>query len=243
VWAVFVRCHNPYRVVIFWLRFPRVAPSSQPWALLRNPFGILALQACLSCEWRHHGRAVRKRRIYLALVGLGIVIGGVVLLSRPEREPEYGGKKLSEWVDRDGDRKIIRIGSNLPPEEDPIYRIGTNGIPFLLKWLQYEQPAWKRSFFAGINFVLGKVNADWGITDHRERLVHGSGRAFYILGPIAAGAVPELTRIANDPKTPPETASRAARVLELLRFRQLAAEKERTVRQMRSNALEKATAP
>src|SRR6266436_6017462 len=32
--------HNPFRVVIDQTHDPRVARSSQPWALLRNPFGI-----------------------------------------------------------------------------------------------------------------------------------------------------------------------------------------------------------
>src|SRR6185436_16502226 len=32
--------HNPFRVVLVRARDPRVARSSQPWALLRNPFGI-----------------------------------------------------------------------------------------------------------------------------------------------------------------------------------------------------------
>src|SRR6266436_3951048 len=31
---------NPFRVVIDWACDPRVARCSQPWALLRNPFGI-----------------------------------------------------------------------------------------------------------------------------------------------------------------------------------------------------------
>ena len=34
---------NPFRVVLLLPRFPRVARSSQPWALLRNPFGIQRL--------------------------------------------------------------------------------------------------------------------------------------------------------------------------------------------------------
>src|SRR5258708_36258175 len=39
-WAVVGVCPNPFRVVIDRARDPRVARSSQPWALLRNPFGI-----------------------------------------------------------------------------------------------------------------------------------------------------------------------------------------------------------
>src|SRR5437667_8731967 len=36
---------NPFRVVIDRTHDPRVARSSQPWALLRNPVGIGELQA------------------------------------------------------------------------------------------------------------------------------------------------------------------------------------------------------
>ena len=40
---------------------------------------------------------MRKRAVYLMLVVL--VLGGVLVavFGRREREPEYGGKKLSEW--------------------------------------------------------------------------------------------------------------------------------------------------
>ena len=38
--------HNPVGVVGSWRDLPRVARSSQPWALLRNPFGIENVPAC-----------------------------------------------------------------------------------------------------------------------------------------------------------------------------------------------------
>src|SRR6266566_9863620 len=34
------KCHNPVGVELVSVHLPRVARSSQPWALLRNPFGI-----------------------------------------------------------------------------------------------------------------------------------------------------------------------------------------------------------
>src|SRR5258707_310438 len=59
-----VRCRNPFRVVVPRWRFPRVARSSQPWALLRNPFGILRFAALQ--QMRVGGRSgkdkVRKTR-------------------------------------------------------------------------------------------------------------------------------------------------------------------------------------
>src|SRR6266478_4009779 len=41
------RGHNPFRVVKHRSRLPRVARPSQPWALLRNPFGILPMSVSL----------------------------------------------------------------------------------------------------------------------------------------------------------------------------------------------------
>src|SRR6266446_3422437 len=38
------RGHNPVGVVKHRLLVPRIARSSQPWALLRNPFGILSIR-------------------------------------------------------------------------------------------------------------------------------------------------------------------------------------------------------
>jgi len=204
------------------------------------------VRACVSRERAHDIGAMPKRRLFLVLIGGVVFVGVFVVIAlgfRPAREPEYEGKKLSQWVDRYGE-SFARIGSNLPPlEDDPIYRIGTNGIPFLLKWLQYEQPAWKRSLYHAVNFALDKVNPDWEITDRWERRANGSGIAFYILGPAGSGVVPELIRLARDPTTPPESASRAAGVLQALRLRELAAEQERVLRQMRSNALQKVIAP
>jgi len=170
---------------------------------------------------------VRKRRIYLALVGLGIVIGGIVVLSRPEREPEDGGVPLSRLVERLGSGRYIwddtKFQLGLHSQMASVSRIGTNAIPYLLKSIRYEQPAWKRSLFAGINIVLGKVRTGWGIADHRKLRADGSSAALCVLGPTASGAVPDLARIANDPNAP-ESAGRAAIVLESLKFKSTALE-------------------
>src|SRR5229473_8685860 len=43
---------------------------------------------------------MRKRRVYLILGVVGVVLAGVlVAVFSREREPEYGGKRLSEWVE------------------------------------------------------------------------------------------------------------------------------------------------
>src|SRR5437764_5878807 len=41
---------------------------------------------------------MRKRRLWLGLIAVFVLAAGFVVLFRGEREPEYGGKRLSEWV-------------------------------------------------------------------------------------------------------------------------------------------------
>ena len=101
---------------------------------------------------------MRRRSIYLMAVVL--VVAGVLVevLGSREREPEYGGKKLSEWVQayppeswiwvrpapttRDG---IARLFTETKDPMRTIRHIGTNALPYLVKWMDYEASPWKRS--------------------------------------------------------------------------------------------------
>jgi hypothetical protein len=63
----------------------------------------------------------------------------VVAIWPGEREPEYNGKKLSEWLQictRPSDDRWLQA-------EDAVRHIGTNGLPWLIKWMEYESPKWK----------------------------------------------------------------------------------------------------
>jgi len=71
---------------------------------------------------------MRKRGIHLIFVVL--VAGGVLVavFAGREREPEYGGKRLSEWV----------TTRNTDAERDQAIRaIGTNALPCLVKWISF----------------------------------------------------------------------------------------------------------
>src|SRR6185436_14560086 len=65
-----------------------------------------------------------------------------------ERESSYNGRALSDWI------KILskRDGSDLETAraESAIRQIGTNAIPWLLKWIEYEdsprQAEWRDRF-------------------------------------------------------------------------------------------------
>jgi len=151
-----------------------------------------------------------KRCVYLIFWVLVLAGVFVVVCSSREREPEYGGKRLSEWVDRYSGE----FGDLTWEADRAIRQIGTNGIPCLLKWLGYETPTWNRK----LNRIISSFNASWQIADKREVRAQNAMQAFYALGREGAGAVAQLTRLADE--HPVKTRSvRASWVLDYVRKR------------------------
>jgi len=131
-----------------------------------------------------------------------------------ETEPSYQGKKLSDWLQFNKDpypAVAARVLILTPPYEPKTFRIwfpanlegqeavrqiGTNALPFLLKWVSYVRPAWKaRAAAAYTNCPSALVNRSlqsWLAYSKAERLADVSVSAFAILGTNAAPAVPEL---------------------------------------------------
>jgi len=140
---------------------------------------------------------MRKQRILLILFPVAAVmtVGLVLVLSR-EREPEYKGKKLSEWVESySTNSQTERVEASQAREA--IRHIGAEAVPFLLKWLRYEPPPWKSTLSAELN---ERFNLSLQLGDEKKRLRAGAATvAFRVLGSQADGAVPELTRLLNDP--------------------------------------------
>src|SRR5437762_13118149 len=100
---------------------------------------------------------MRKRRIYLLLLLLAVAVVGLILAGafrpRDGAEPEYGGRKLSQWV------------VELPPDasesgtsaaEIAVRNIGTNALPYLLTWIGYEPAAWRLKIYEIAAKVLGR---------------------------------------------------------------------------------------
>jgi hypothetical protein len=88
---------------------------------------------------------VKRRRVILILLAC-LMAGVVAFIVWPgEREPEYQGKKLSEWLtlysqtfsDESGRKEAHASAAQA------VRHIGTNAIPYLLKWIRYETPDWR----------------------------------------------------------------------------------------------------
>ena len=135
----------------------------------------------------------REKLLFLAAI-LGVVIAGALYFSR-NQEPRYGGKRLSEWVlGLTGDR----LGISIEDTENAIHQIGTNGIPFLLKWMSDETPQsqFERSIDATASWLNKRFRTDFVLrAGHRAALAGGSRDAFLCVRKEAAVAVPGLVQI------------------------------------------------
>jgi hypothetical protein len=133
------------------------------------------------------------RLVVCVLVGIG-----VVALWPGEREPEYNGKKLSEWIE-------AMDGMYSSENVDAIQQIGTNALPLLLKWIQYEQPSWRKRGYIVYSKLPSRLQrsatGDWILGLEFESRKLGARNAFYHLGPQASNAVPDLYVLTLNPRT------------------------------------------
>lgn len=129
---------------------------------------------------------MNNRRGILLLAGiLGFAFLVWMIIPPGSREPSYGGKPLSYWV--------LQIDTPTEPHdvlpEEAIRHIGTNALPFLMKWLR-DDP-------------IGN--------GRQESLGAGATKAFIALGSAAESTLPELSRLMSD--TNPSPAFRAGEIL------------------------------
>jgi HEAT repeats len=111
----------------------------------------------------------------------------VWLLLPRDHEPVYQGKKLSNWVISLG---LARFGmAPAEDQKDAILQIGTNALPFLVKWITYPAPPDPRLFGVPFRIPIAHTKAD---------LAHGSLAAFSVLGPCAAPALPNLVCLVKE---------------------------------------------
>jgi hypothetical protein len=142
---------------------------------------------------------------------LGALVVGVAIVAIAfwpgEKEPEYKGKKLSEWADIYETSLNPRPGEEDPPEDSAERREAVQAAHYArekilaraVNMIRYEKPQWKNTvehyMESWLNvrswcptFIWGPFYGDPG----EDNLVY-----FEMLGPDARSAVPELGRIMN----------------------------------------------
>src|SRR5438105_11007335 len=118
-----------------------------------------------------------KRRVYLILLGVALV-GLIMAVCTQEREPGYGGKKLSEWV-----REYTAPGGQIAEADQAIASIGLKAIPRLVQWIGYEPPTNRRT--TGLDQIR-KILRDltfgrWGSDPTETRLERANGAVLALI--------------------------------------------------------------
>ena len=122
----------------------------------------------------------------VTLVGVALVIAFMWL-----SEPEYGGKRLSEWVNE------YVEGSNAAECDHAIRQIGTQALPYLMAWFKYETPPWARKFLGAVNPLI--TWSGWQLNDDPDVYrAYKAKQGLIALGQQAAPAIPTLDGLLND---------------------------------------------
>ncbi len=159
-----------------------------------------------------------RRRIFYLLLGAAGIALLAFLVWRPEPEPSYQGKTLSEWVEiyeRPASELDFDHPVDLPqhPEQieakpgiheaiEAVRHMRDQVIPRALVLIRHERPLWKREL---ADIVSGRLNfGRWCPSWIWRSLVDDPGYNgacyFYILGDSATSAIPQLEAIASDPQ-------------------------------------------
>jgi hypothetical protein len=147
---------------------------------------------------------VKQRRI-LVIASAVVVAGATAMFWPREREPVYIGKKLRDWLG-DYERSFLHSAAVGAQEraaaDEAIRRIGTNAVPWLVLWVEYERPTRSRA-----RAFLEKIPIRAACTylekaDSWDMVARARGvKGFRVLGAAASGAAPELARFARQPST------------------------------------------
>jgi hypothetical protein len=137
------------------------------------------------------------------LAGCGIVLVGAVLFQlREPKEPEYGGRKLSEWAwllyeNQGGSIDSMASGPGGAAALEAIRSIGANGVPFAIRWIHYRPQPWRD--WAG---RLPKITYPFlrRTVWRADRLSVAAPVMLAALGPSADVAAPDLARAGMDPR-------------------------------------------
>src|ERR1043166_3282614 len=110
-----------------------------------------------------------RRRKSLVVLGLWLAafIGGIVWRTSSPKEPRYGGRRLSMWLDELCTLDFAKRADPTTPQVQAMRGMGTNAIPWLLKEFR-PHAAWPYK----LNQVLNKqgiIKYRFPITDHLRR--------------------------------------------------------------------------
>jgi len=143
-----------------------------------------------------------RKRLWLRLLGIGAaaVICLLAVFAFRTTEPRYAGRALSQWVRGYVESGLLPNDRASAERDEALRQIGTNAVPFLLSWIQYETPPWKYRVYHLVNPILARLGISKGLDDRKlEYQAVGAVWAFKALGDKADYALGDLEKLFNDP--------------------------------------------
>ena len=141
---------------------------------------------------------ISKRRKWV-IAGAGVLIiatVAIVLLSRDD-EPTYQGKTLHEWLMSYVNNFTYTNSIEFKQSNSALLAIGADAFPWLVQWIGYEEPGWRRALREWLPNGMTKL-LDRDAYLRAER----SAFAFKAYGTNAAPVVPDLEALMNDIQKP-----------------------------------------
>jgi HEAT repeat protein len=134
---------------------------------------------------------VGKKRTLLIVTACGGLAIVLALLLAHDDEPRYKGRSLSKWLEVSSeDPDVVREA------QQAIRAIGTNALPYLLKWIQEQPPPWHRLARKKLpEFLSDSAPVRFLIDGLGHERVAQTIAAFTILGTNAAPAIPDLVAL------------------------------------------------
>ena len=127
-----------------------------------------------------------RRRVILLVLALLLAAGTVAYLCIPS-EPRYEGRSLSSWIDTGlNSYRSVPGSEEWQAANNAVVQIGTNGIPWLLKWASTKDSKTQSTTISWINSCLPLHFHFSSDRQRKARAILG----FKCLGPAAGPAWP-----------------------------------------------------
>src|SRR5688572_17504293 len=146
----------------------------------------------------------RWRTIIIFTVAAAFFAVIAFLLLRRE-EPSYAGRPLSSWVMDMGVKAAADPDKTFPKQETidraahAMGQIGTNAIPYLLRWINAKPPAWKEPVFGFVNKIAAALHLRIYLWDKTGLRGYQAAKAFEHVHPVPDDAIANLAALMNDP--------------------------------------------
>ena len=145
----------------------------------------------------------KGKPVMLALLVCILFIFAIIGTRPNVEEPRYNGQPLSYWLGLYQQYVYEYQSPEAATARQAVLNVGTNALPILLRWIEYEPPAWREKL---VRYLPTRVSGNqkirnWagGTAKQHARL---AGIGFGILKTNALPAVPTLTALMNDSSAP-----------------------------------------